>query len=167
MVSAVCQENFEFKWVKTRFFSIMKSLGRKKRRNGQLSASISASIYYKEKTLVFSNATPRLHQMGRSFASNKAVVCIKRRARWYQTTCSLTAFHTLKHHKRPPYGTQMPTFGASDTPPKPPFPHSTSAKTGKNLDVILSINFIENYRLSKGLEKPCCSRHINFDVKNQ
>ena len=146
-----CQEIFEFKWVKTRFFSTVKSPGRKKRRNGRLHANLSASIHYKNNTLVFSNAPRRLHQMGHSFASNEAVVCINRHARWYQTTRSIAAFHTLEHHKRPPYETQMPTSGASETPPKCLSTPSPSAKTSKNPDENLSIKFQGNKATIKQL----------------
>ena len=136
-----CQEIFEFKWVKTRFFSTKKSLGRKKRRNERLYASPSASTHYKEKTLIRCNSPPRLHRTERSFAASEAVVCINRRPHWYQTTGSIAAFHALKHHLRPPPETQMTSSGASKTQTKRLSTPSSFAKTGKNPDQNLSIKF--------------------------
>ena len=119
----------------------MKSPGRKKRRNERLRASPSASTHYKGKTLVRCKSPPRLYQMGRSFAASEAVVCFNRHARWYQTTRSLMAFHTLKHYLRPPPETQMTSSGASKSQTKCLSAPSPSAKTGKNPDQNLSIKF--------------------------
>ena len=136
-----CQEIFESKWVKTRFFSTKKSPGRKNRRNERLCASLSVSTHYKGKTLIRCNSPPRLHRTRRSFAASEAVVCINRRARWYQTTGSIAAFHALKHHPRPPPETQMTSSGTSKPQTKCLLTPSPFAKTAKNPDQNLSIKF--------------------------
>ena len=107
----------------------------------RLCTSLSASTHYKGKTLIRYKLPPRLYRTGRSFAASEAVVCVKRRARWYQTTGSIAAFHALKHHPRPPPETQMTSSGVSKTQTKHLSPPSPSAKTGKNPDQNLSIKF--------------------------
>ena len=98
-------------------------------------------MHYKGKTLIRRKSPPRLHRTGRSFAAGEAVVCVKRRVRWYQTTGSIAAFHALKHHPRPPPETQMTSSGVSQTQTKRLSAPSPSAKTGKNPDQNLSIKF--------------------------
>ena len=83
----------------------------------------------------------RFQQCVASFAPKGRLVCVKRCARWYQTTRSIAAFHTLKHHLRPPPETQMTSSGASKTPPKCLSTPSHFAKTGKNPVENLSIKF--------------------------